>query len=427
MIFTINPAPYLLEFKKDLSKVQKNSLFYRNLKKVNQKKEPENTIASSAILQSLIDIVKKIYEEKFSFYPKKDASIKKIVEVYKNYHYPTGELNEIASSRNYNEGYYFEIFTLIHRSIGMDTKFYFIYISKYASQKKTVDHIIDKGYLNKEAQNIVLTDKYNKSGGEINTDHIKSLFEQKGYFVKIYNIEDFMQNELYVDKFNTEIFHQGSFNINNFVDPYTESSDENTASFILSEWFKSSNQPILIMTGMGGIGKTTVVKHFLDNLYKKSESTNILFINSHELIDDVLKQSKKTETIFDFYTLMVDKAEKNEFKINNKFDEKLLELSIDSGNLIIAIDGIEEVIHRVGSKFNVNEFIGSIFGNYSENFENAKILITCRENSWEKTEYDNDIKEVLLEPFSKELAEKYFNMTLESKESKIEKSPGISW
>lgn len=57
----------------------------------------------------------------------------------------------------------------------------------------------------------------------------------------------------------------------------------------------------------------------------------ILFISSCENTNEIMRHDV-IEDIFDFYNVV---AEKN--NIIERFDKKLLELSIDNGNLIVAI------------------------------------------------------------------------------------------
>lgn len=411
LVFIFHPAPYLLELKRLL---QGNQSFREGniiIRKLKQDGTPENNNANSQEIDSLKKIVK-LRQEKD--YPNKDSSIKKIVEVFKEKYSPASEILEVGVERNYTSGIYFEIFTVQGEYFSAIT---FIYFSKYTSQNKTVEHIYKNSLLKDSGNTIImLTDKLNKSHGNIDHERIKQLFYDKGYKIDINYLDDYALEKLYKDLFDPKIFHQGNFNITDFVRPYTSESDEKTVDLLLWEWYESTRRPLIVITGMGGIGKTTVIKYFLDELYSKTENANILFINSHEIINDIMK-SARIESIYDFYKIVVQKNEGTKI-----FDEKLLELSIDHGKLIIILDGIDEVIAKVGVKFNITEFIDSIFKNYSENFEKTKVLITCRDNFWyDSTQKYSNIDKISLKPFSKNLALKYFRKHFND-ESKINKA-----
>ncbi len=415
LVFVINAAPYLLELKKILQgneSFREGNIIARTMK---DDGTPENSNANHELIEFLLASIKERHEKD---YPHKDTSIKKVIQAFKEKFSPASEIFEVKNERNYTNGIYFEIFTIRGEYFATTT---FIYFSKYTSQAKVVNHITENHLLDKSGRKIVLTDTKNKSGGTIDIKGIKQLFAEKQLDVEVNFLDDFVLEKLYGDLFDPEIFHQGNFNITDFVKPYTDRSEEKTVDILLAEWYESPRKPLLVMKGMGGIGKTTVIKYFLDNLFHShSNQVNILFINSHEIINDIMRTSR-IESIYDFYKIVVQKIEGTK-----KFDEKLLELSIDNGSLIIALDGIDEVIAKTGKRFNVSVFINSIFKDYSENFEKAKILITCRDYFWDDSMQEHDIEKISLKPFSKDLAEKYFRNHFDNNEKRIRKAISLA-
>jgi hypothetical protein len=413
LVFTFHAAPYLLEVKELLQgneSFRNGNIIIRRLKKDGT---PENSNANFETVEALKTSVKLKQERD---YPNKDTSIKKVVQAFKEKFSPASEILEVKIERNHISGIYFEIFTIKGEYFATTT---FLYFSKYTSQNKTVDYIVENSLLGDSSNKIILTDTFNKSGGKIDKDRIQQLLNDRGFNIQIYYLEDFALKKLYEDLFDPQIFHQGNFNIDDFVKPYTSESDEKTADILLAEWYESPRKPLIVMKGMGGIGKTTVIKYFLDELHSRSENVNILFINSHEIINDIMKSSR-IESIYDFYKIVAEKVEETK-----KFDEKLLELSIDNGNLIIVLDGIDEVIAKVGSKFNIGIFIDSIFKNYSENLEKAKVLITCRDYFWDDSLQKHHMDKISLKPFSKDLAEKYFRNHFDD-ENKVKKAMSLA-
>lgn len=416
LVIIIKHAPYLLELKKVL---QGNESFREgNIITRIQKDDgsPENTNATSSNISSLIEIVQ---NNKFIDFPEKDISIKKIVEVFKEKIFPSAEVKYIQSEANYSSGIYFEIYSLRGE---YSTPLDFIYFSKHTVQNKTLEHIEKENLLDKSSKKIVLVDEYNKEKGRIDKKRIERLFTKSFYNIEVYYLEEFALQKLYSDLFDPSIFHQGNFGIKDFIKPYTDISEDKTADLLLREWYESPNDPLLVMKGMGGIGKTTVIKYFLDTLYnmaKIEKNMNILFINSHEIIDDIMK-NPKIEDIFDFYRIIADNK-----KLIKKFDKKLLELSIDNGNIIIVLDGLDEVIAKIGNKFNINLFISSIYDNYSENLAKAKIVFTCRDYFWDKNQFTT-IKTISLEPFSNKMTKEYFAHYFKDTPSKLDKAIALA-
>ncbi len=291
LVFVFYSAPYLIEIKETLQgneTFRKGSIIIRKLKNDGT---PENDNASYQEIEGLEKIIKIRQKE---IYPDKDISIEKIVRAFRDKFSPASEISSLASERNYLSGIYFEIFKIEGEFFNTTN---FVYFSKYTSQNKTIKHIVDNCLLNKETSSIVLIDKFNKSKGLIDKPRIKQLFQDNQFNVNIDYLEDFAFDKLYRDLFDPQIFHQGNFNISDFVKPYTSSSNDKTVDILLSEWYESPRKPLAVIKGMGGIGKTTVIKYFLDELYKQAQNVNILFINSHEIINDIMKSGSSGSVV----------------------------------------------------------------------------------------------------------------------------------
>jgi hypothetical protein len=354
------------------------------------------------------------------YFLEKNITIQKIVDVFKNKNFQSSTIKPIAEEHNYSNGIFFEIYSI---SGEYAPTIDFIYFSKYTNQSKSLKEILSRSLLASKNKKIILIDEINKDGGTIDKKRIEKLFKKEFNDIEIYYLEEFASKKLYNDLIDEELFHQGSFGIKDFIQPLTNQSDIKTADLLLKEWYLDMHKPLVVLKGLGGIGKTTVVKYFLDDLYKKQQidkEINILFINSHDLIHDIMK-NPKIEDIFDFYKILAEK-----YQIKKRFDKKNLELSIDDGNVVMVLDGLDEVIAKVGSHFDISKFLNSIFTDYADNMGKAKIIITCRDYFWDKnTNFDRNIYTLMLKPFSRKMAKEYFKKHFE-KESKVEKAIKLS-
>jgi len=398
LIFTIKKSPYLLEIKKQLSgneTFREGSIIIRHLK-VDGSPEVKNAGFDEKKI-----LISEVEKNKINIFPENERSIKKIVEVFKNKELPASTTSErVSTEYSYSSGSYFEIFKLRAKHIN---NIDFLYYPKYTSLTK-IYNIIDKNkYLEFKGKKIILIDEKNQKGGIPNKQLIKDKFEHKFHEFEVFTLEEYPKKELYPDLNDLDFFHQGNFGINDFIKPYTDISDTKTADLLLSEWYESSNEPLLVIKGIGGIGKTTAIKYFLDDLYdKKHKKVNILFINFKERINDIMK-NPILEDIFDFYKIV---AKKN--NLENILDKKSLELCLDDGNLILVLDGLDEVIAKTSNKFNINKFLESIYTDYSGNFEKTKILITCRDYFWDKNTQKFNIQTMQLKPFTEDMTKAYF-------------------
>ncbi len=417
LVFTIKAAPFLLELDKQLQgnvTFREGSIITRVSKKDGS---PENANANAKKIEELLGTVE---SNKVDNFPEKDISIKKIVEVFQEKIAPHSERKHIKSETNYSSGICYEIYTLRGEYTSATD---FIYFSKHTSQRKTLNYILENKLLEQTGTKIILVDKLNKDKGMVDKKRIEKLFQDEFSDIEVYYLEEFALKKLYNDLFDPDIFHNSEFDIKDFIRPYTDKSEDKDAVDLLNEWYRHKGEPLLVMKGMGGIGKTTVIKYFLDSLHKNhrgKDDTNILFINSHDIINEIMK-NPKIEDIFDFYRIT---AEKND--IVKKFDKKLLQLSIDNGNMIIILDGLDEVIAKIGSKFDINRFIEAIFNDYSGNLEKAKILITCRDYFWDEHTQHPNIKTIALKPFDKKMTEQYFEFYFNDSPSKLKKAMSLA-
>ena len=407
LVFEIRPTKSILILQKDLTDKtrteKKNNVFIRGIKETN---DPEVLNASPEILEILSKEIRE-YRIKLMQEDKKTKSIEKTINLFvQNNNIYT--LENPKKLKDWKNLILYEIFPVKSDFSNID----FIYIFDKTSQQKTYEYMKKEKLLANNAIRYVLIDNNLKK--DING--IKTKFEA----TKVFSLDEFALEYLYKDYLNQDIYHDGNFKkqrqIQNFIEPYTTESDEKNALIILLEWYKKMSKPLMVIKGYGGVGKTTLIRYFLDDLYEqnkqKSVDTRILFIDSKEIINEISRQGQ-VDNIYDFYDAY---ARTN--SLEKKLNKELLELSIDNGNLLIVLDGIDEVIAKLGSKFNVENFITTIYSNYSIGNERTKIIITCRDYFWNNNfALDYNINTLELKAFNQEMTEKLFSKQFE-KESK---------
>ncbi|ALF58825.1 ATP-binding protein [Psychrobacter urativorans] len=412
LVLIIHDAPYLLQSKSNTGKGTRSGDIW--LRKLKSDKTPENDIADHAQVSELLEIIRDI---KLKSYPEKETTILKVVEAFRDKNLPGADIISKANERSYTTGICYEIYSVESE---FSNPIYFLYFTKYTSQNKTFDHIKNLDLINKNEKVFILLDTVNKKGGKIDIDRISYIFKEFYKKSESYYIENFSLIKLYEELFNNDVFYKGQTLNKNFIKPYTEESSDKTADLLINEWYTSNNHPLLVLKGSGGCGKTTVVKNFIKSLYSSQSNINVLYINSHEIINDIMKMDK-IEDIFDFYSIL---ATKN--NLRKKFNKKLLALSSDNGNLVVVLDGIDEVIAKKGSDFDLNALIESIFNDYSGNLNKTKVIITCRDFFWDESQNIGNLKTLRLKPFDQKLAEKYFAKVFNNESKKIRQSMAIA-
>lgn len=405
LVFNIKPTYNILVLKKDLqdkkTTIRKNSVLIRTYK---NRLDPEVSIADPISIEKL-KISAKAFKKEKDAERKKEISIEKTVNLFTQYN-DTFKPETPNKGRQWKENILYDIFPL--KSILGNIQF--IYIHEKTSQKKTYDYIVKNKFLDKTAKIIILISENSKK------ENLKKIFNTD----KIYYIEEFGSNYLYNEYFDENIFHEGKFNIKNFIEPFGINSKEKTAYHTLFEWYNTISNPLMVIKGHGGIGKTTLVKYLINNI-TDSDSTNILFINSKEILDDIVKYSDIND-VFQFYEALVKKRQ-NEQEIKKIFNKELLQLSVDNGNLLIILDGIDEIIAKAGSKFNVNKFINAIYTNYAVGSDKTKIIVTCRDFFWDTNIKDDyKINTIVLKPFDIVLTKKFFQSKFIDNKKSYEKA-----
>lgn len=341
-------------------------------------------------------------------------SIENTVQLYinKNSSYSLDEGYPI-SIKNWQDNIIFEVFK-ISETLGESREF--LYIHENSNQGKTYAYIKSNNLIKNISKVIILTEKPQLKDVSKRKINIKSIFKNEYVFF----IDEFGYEFLYKDCFLDYV----KYNLPVYVDSLydDDTSEDNSAFEKLSDWYLLEDQPLFVIKGHGGIGKTTLVKQFLDHIYDENNDTGILFIDSNEIIDELSKKStsnKKIKDIYDFYEAQVAGSDN---KIS-KFSKDLLKLSVDNGSLIIVLDGIDEVIAKLGDKFDLKSFIKSITKGYSSVLKKAKILITCRDHFWSES---IKIPEITLKPFNSKLTNEFFIQALCSVDSKVTKALSIA-
>jgi len=416
LVFEIKPTKSILILKNDLSDKKrtekKNNVFIRGIKETG---DPEVLNASPLILKELDNAINK-YRNELIKEERKEKSIEKTINLYVQNN-SIFSLDDPKKDKIWKENILYEIYPAKSDFLNID----FIYIFKKTSQQRTYDYLKKHKLLTNDAKRWILIDD------ELHKDMngIKKKFEAN----KVFSVDNFALEYLYKDYLDSEIYYDGSFKkqqqVKNFVEPFTTDSSEKNAFTILSEWFNKPSQPLMVIKGYGGIGKTTLVKYFLDETYEQNKKSHInskiLFIDSKEIINKISTQ-EKVDSVYDFYEALANTKE-----LSKKFDKELLELSVDNGNLIIILDGIDEVIAKLGNKFNTENFITTIYNNYSLGNEKTKIIITCRDYFWDKNiKTSHNIKTLELKAFNQELTEKFFQKQFDKKSNDFKRCISLS-
>ena len=206
------------------------------------------------------------------------------------------------------------------------------------------------------------------------------------------------------------------FPLNTFVRPEFKNSSDNMLDFkYVEDFITSDNEPILVIKGSGGIGKTTIAKYINNHVFDKYPNVKTFYIDSQRIVNELIKLSLRSEKL-DLYNFYRANQELEDY-ISKRLDPTLFKLNLDHGNIILIIDGLDEIISKMWDYFDINAFFDSVW-EYTD-IGRAKVIITCRNHFWNKSTPDiNAIETIEILPFDEEMAKSFFAKHFPS-------SPGI--
>lgn len=342
-----------------------------------------------------------------------ERSIAKTVQLYINKNASFSiDLGYPIVHRDWVDNIVFELFKVTEALGGSKC---FLYVHEAASQSKTLGYLRKNGLLPAGTPLVVLTERPDLKETEKRKENLRTVFSTSNVFF----IDEFGRTHLY----NEHIVEYRPYNLPVYVEGLSGSSvgGDDTAIESLRRWYASVSSPLMVVKGYGGIGKTTLVKQFLDEVHRNNQETGILFIDSNEIIGELEKIARSRQKIDDIYDFYLAQAE-NEGSDGKSFSRDLLSLSVDNGSLVLVLDGIDEVIAKLSTKFDVLGFIESISTSYTTNLRRSKIIITCRDHFWDSLGDHRGIEQITLQPFSRELAEEFFSKSLDSSKFRVEKA-----
>ena len=289
---------------------------------------------------------------------------------------------------------------------------YYLYLYEGANLKQTHRHLkgAHRDIFLKRNTLVILLPKPRHTRNQANRKiEVRNKFTPTNLFY----IDEFLLEFCTTTQFDATQEVQEFLNIRNFVFPYLINDrlvNTQDAEWInkgyLKDWLYYPDEPILVIKGWGGIGKTTLARSVSDTYTQERPNAKVIFIESQEIIEHLMREYRDIEEmdIYHFY-----EANQNSFgqEEEERMTRDLFRIHLDNGNILVILDGLDEIISKL-PRFDVNRFIQSTL-RYVSGFGQGKILITCRNYFWDKNQsFDRDILTLKLLPFDKAKAKAFF-------------------
>lgn len=317
------------------------------------------------------------------------------------------KINKVSSNKDriIDKKIGFDIYTLSEPVKNLVT-YYVVYLYKGATLKNTIKYIQSNyskifGQLDKLI--ILFPIENNQKDLSRRKENISTLFGTDACFY----IKDFIWKYCTPPTF-TESFEKQP--LDNFIPPNIHTNEEEKATDYILNWLFKDYNPILVLRGIGGIGKTTTAKWFTNYIHDKIPNTKAIFIDSIETIKYLKRRISNNYNDIDLYSFYEADYENRKSKLDDitKLKSEEFKCNLDNGNIILIIDGLDEVISKLENNFNTSAFFDSVYS-FSNQFGKGKVIITCRNYFWDLSDTHKGISTAELLPFNKELARKYFS------------------
>ncbi|MEH6679808.1 MAG: SMEK domain-containing protein [Sediminicola sp.] len=298
------------------------------------------------------------------------------------------------------------------------SKTYYLYLYAGIYIKPTAKHFFTEYKEVKQKTNdliVLLPKETNQKQLDDRIGSVKRAFKTS----KVFYLDEFVWEHCTTEDHKPS--EQIKFSITkNFIVPELKPIEGSLNDFDqIDNWLTSEHDPILIITGGGGIGKTTMAKVIADKFQTIRTNSRVIFIEASDVLimNHLLRISEKGQIdLYDFYsaTFPYDTLSRDLFRIN-----------IDNGNFLLIIDGLDEVFSRIPD-FNVRHFIASVSTDFVKDIGVGKILLTCRSYFWkERISQDTHINHFEIKPFSRKHARQFFEQKFNYNEREIKKALSI--
>ena len=291
--------------------------------------------------------------------------------------------------------------------------YFYLYLYEGVNLTQSVKHFKENNKVDNEKLILFLPKEREQTHYEKRKRNVELKFKP----LNIFYIDEFILNEC-TPLVNKNDDDTKFLNISNFVLPsYSSTTNELDIDTYIRKWFGQIENPTLVIKGTGGIGKTTFAQYVADKIFNINKNGIILFIDSAQIKDKLIKRSDEPQNInlYDFYEALC------EITSEDKLNKELFRLNVDAGNILVIIDGLDEVISKIPD-FNIPVFLKSI-NETIKDIKGGKVIITCRTFFWEhiKNE-DTSFSAIELLPFNEEQTKSFFEKSFNNNEAKQRKA-----
>jgi len=201
-----------------------------------------------------------------------------------------------------------------------------------------------------------------------------------GAFVHEHTLKEYLWQYAIDDKFKISLGSEPPLNyVDQAITTTGETVEIKTAREMILEKLKGKPEynAHLVLAG-GGMGKTWLCRSVASEISANASDKNLVVLiqaeNLRNYLQEVGSAHVQVSSVFDLYALH-SQAQKSD----RLYDKSTFELAVIAGNIILIIDGLDELATVLQERFDLNKFLGSIVA-LSSSLSSSHILITTRDS-----------------------------------------------
>ena len=344
--------------------------------------------------------------------------------------YPKRKIELVDQVFDHKKRIYYEYFKV---ELDLNIEIYFLFVGKKLNATQTFKHFLENNELPPLGLTICTPHVISKKTGD-KVERAENISEN---FKKQLNIiskrHDYKYNVIYIDDYIWENCLDLSFRKDKFIVPvisyfidqnlYYLSKENETHKLInkgLSiqffqekfqrEAYAKYSNPISIILASGGMGKTTLCD-YLANMINQLDKKKSIYIICNELLSKLDNPNIEIRNINDLFSAY---ATTNKSLYNSLLEPNNLELNVSCGNIIIIIDGLDELESALAERFHLNSFLDSII-EIDKYFGCCNLIITSRDFHENKYLKKEGLDIYYLKGFENKHVEQYFTKRFQNR------------
>lgn len=203
--------------------------------------------------------------------------------------------------------------------------------------------------------------------------------EGVGSIVHEYTLKEYIWNFGIDDQFKAPLGAEAPLNYIDQAISINGQSGEQTARELILKKLRGRPEcnAHLVLAG-GGMGKTWLCRSIASEIASEVGFKSLVVLiqaeNLRNYLQEVGSAHVQVSSVFDLYELHAKSQ-----KADRVYDRGTFELAVMAGNIVLIIDGLDELATVLQERFDLNRFLGSIVA-LSSSLSSSQILITTRDS-----------------------------------------------